>query len=147
MTQPSAERVVSGIRNWTQRTRPTDKAVVVTVPFLIGDGVAVLTTGIKAVLPIFFNARIISIAIQEFDGHTGSVTLDIGKFTGGLTPVIVSLIGTGGAVPTINTGRYYFDDVLGNWNTTIVDGEYISLAVSTISVFTRLSVALRLRRK
>lgn len=138
--------VVSRMRNWSQRARPTDKAFVQTVPFIIGNGLSVLTTGIAAALPIFYNARLVGIQIQEIDGITGSCTFDVQTAVGGNSASFSSIIG-GGAVPTITSGRFYSDMKLLGWNTTITDGQYILLNLTSNTLFTRLSVAFRIRRK
>lgn len=135
------------MRNWSQRARPTDKANVFTIPFIIGGTTVALTTGIQACLPIFFNGWITGIQIQEFDGTFGSATLDVFKFVGSATPLPVSIITPGGGTRPFISGRFFQDYKLLNWDTKVSDGDYIEISLVTVSSFKRLSIALRFRKQ
>lgn len=149
MTQPSPDLIqaVSQIRSWSIRSRPTDKADVVTIPFIIGTGTAVITPGIQGAIPIFFKGRLVSLQIQEFDGFTGSVQLDIQRFQGGSDPVPFSIVDPTPNFPTIVNGRFFLDPELTNWSTSVEYGDYLMVIVNTVAIFQRLSVAFSFRRK
>lgn len=154
---PSLEDIVGQIRGWSERTRTPDPAFITTIPFIIGAGTATITTGNQGVIPIDFRCRITGIRVLEFDGITGSVTLDIQKTTDPslVTPSIPTFTTIVGAtaVPTIVSGRFYKDPLIdGNpglvgWKVNLERGDYLLLKVLTVSSFRRLSIALRVRRK
>lgn len=148
MSQSPADldKVVARMRNWSQRARPTDRAFVQTVPFMIGNGISVLTIGLAAFLPVEYNARLVGIKIQELDGIVGNAAFDIQSCSPGSSPDLTTITGSG-TVPQIVNDRFYKDYELTGWNTTITDGDYIAVYITSNDVFTRLSIALRIRRK
>jgi hypothetical protein len=138
--------IANRVRGWSHRARPVELAEVDDALVNIGDGANVISTGIQACWMFDFRARITGWFIQEFDGTTGSVVLDLGKSARGSTPSFVSIVAS--APPAITTGRYSDSDLvpMTGWTLNIERGELISLAVSSVSSFKRLLIALRIRR-
>jgi hypothetical protein len=122
-----------------------DLAEVDTINVIIGDGTTVLTTGIKAALRVDFNAIITGSFVQEFDGTSGSIVLAIARapaYT--TTPTFTSI--TASAPPTVTSARYAEDTTLTGWDTRINRGDILRFSVTSVSTFTRLLIALRIRR-
>jgi hypothetical protein len=137
---------LTAIRRWSQRLPPTEMAEIDTINVIIGDGQNVLTTGIKAALHVDFNAFITGAYLHEFDGTTGSVSIGIAKaaYSVGSAPTFSSIVGS--APPTITSARYAEDETLTGWTTRINRQDVLRFSVSSVSAFTRLLIALRVRR-
>lgn len=115
-----------------------------TINLIIGDGTNVLSTGIQGALRVDFKARITGVFLQEIDAVTGSVELDILKAQGGTSPSFTSIVAS--APPEITTSRFSADSTLTGWTTEIARGDYLRFDVTSVTAFTRLVVALRIRR-
>lgn len=137
------------IKRWTQRPNGQDVAEVDTINVLIGGGggfggAAALTAGVAAAIRVDFRARITGSFVQEFDGTSGSVVLDIAKAASGASPSFTSIVGS--TPPTISSGRYVADEALVGWTTGIDRGDVLRFSVTSASSIQRLLVALRIRR-
>ncbi len=113
------------------------------IEFVIDGGGAALSTGSAGGVVIPFDCEITEAEIQEFEGTSGSITLDIQKGTAGPSPSFSSI--TGGVPPFIGSGRHYSNTTLANWTTTLSRGEVLRYVVSSVSSFTRLTIALYVR--
>jgi hypothetical protein len=145
VAQSIFERTDKQIRDILETYQPG--AEVDTINVVIGDGLVVLTTGIKAALRVDFNAVITGSFVHEFDGTTGSVVLDIAKspaYVVGVAPTFTSIVAS--APPTITSARYAEDTTLTGWTTDIARGDVLRFSVTSITSFTRLLIALRIRR-
>lgn len=153
-TVPNLADEFAAIRRWSQRGRAKHSATINTIPFIIGSGSSVITTGIQAAVPILQadKCRVTGVFIQEFDGTTGSINLDIQKAVGGSAPVWTTMLGS--TALTITNGRCYPNPFntdqtafLATWaSTELLAGDYVRLRIITVSLFKRLSVALRVSK-
>lgn len=144
VAKPNLEDELLAMRRWSHRARPVEQAEVDSIDFIIGDGVNVLTAGVKGALKVDFRARITGAYVQEFDGITGSVVLAIAKAPAGTSPTFGSIVAS--APPTISSGRYVADETLVGWTTLINRGEVLLFSVTSATSFKRLLIDLRIRR-
>ena len=122
----------------------TPAAEVDSALMIIGDGAAVIGTGIVACWSFDFRARISGWYIQEFDGTTGSVTLALAKAPRGAAPSFVSIVAS--APPTISSARYAENATLVGWDDAIDRGTLLRVSVTSASTITRILFGLRIRR-
>lgn len=115
-----------------------------TINILVGDGVTPLIPGKVSAVRVDFRSTITGCFIQEFDEIVGSVSFDIAKGQQSPTFAPVSIVAD--ALPTITNGRQYADTDLEGWTTTIERGDIFVFAISTVDLFTRLLLALRINR-
>jgi hypothetical protein len=134
------------IASWSHSVVGAQLAEIDTVNVLIGDGANVLTTGIKAAIHVDFNGLITGSYVHEFDGTTGSVVLGIDKspYASATAPVFTSIVAS--APPTISSARYAADTTLAGWTQQINRGDVLRFSVTSVTAFTRLLLALRVRR-
>lgn len=145
ITKPNLGDELFHIRRWSQRARPVDRAEVDDALVLIGDASAVIPTGIASAWSFDFRARITGWFIQEIDGTSGTVTLDLQKAPRGAAPSFGSIVAS--APPIISsTGRYAESATLTGWTTAIERGDIIRVHVTARATFTRLLIGLRIRR-
>lgn len=144
VSKPDLADELRAMRRWSHRARPVQVAEVDTINLVIGDGTNVIATGIQAALRVDFNARITGSYLQEIDGTSGSVVMDILKAQGGATPSFASIVAS--AHPTISSARFYVDETLTGWTMKIDRGDYLRFNVTSVTSFTRLIVSLRIRR-
>jgi len=149
MTQSAIDSVASDmatIRSWGMASPGVSAPEIDTINVLIGDGTNVLTTGIKAALHIDFNAYLHAAYIHEFDGVTGSVVIAIEKATYivGSAPTFANIVAS--APPSITSARYGANETLTGWNRNLYRNEVVRFSITSVSAFTRLLIALRVRR-
>lgn len=151
MADTSAVRLMESIFARTDRqtrdiiaAQQSLAAEVDTINVLIGDGASVLVPGVAAALRVDFRARITGSFVQEFDGTSGSVVLDIAKAQPGPAPSFASIVAS--TPPTIASGRYGADDILAGWIVDIDRGDLLRFSVASASAIMRILVALRIRR-
>jgi hypothetical protein len=131
------------IRRWSQRSGAGEVAEVDTINVVIGDGATVLVAGVATALRVDFRARLTGAFLQEFDGTTGSVAVDVAKAVGGASPAWTT-ISSGLAIAS---GRYFADETVSTWSDTSIDrGEYLRFSVSSAATIMRVHLALRIRR-
>ncbi len=123
---------------------PASGAVTVGIEYVIDGGGAVINSGNAGGLIIPFNCEITQVQLQEFDGITGSITVDIQGALAGSTPTFDSLCAT--SLPHITSGRYYSDVALSGWSTTLDRGDALRYVVSGVSTIRRVTVMLYVRR-
>ena len=146
MSQPPAQLVdeLKAIRRWSQRASPGKTPEVDTVNVVVGDGVNVLAAGVAAAVRVDFRARITGCFIQEFDGTSGSVSIDIQRAQGGNAPSFASI--TPATKPGISSGRYFSDLVVTGWTTDINRGDYLRYSIVSATSIKRINIGLRIRR-
>lgn len=152
MADPSAvkfledvyDRVDRQVRAIIEPFAPSGIAEVDDIEIVIGDGVAVITTGVATAIRIDFPARITGAFVQEFDGTTGSIVLGIAIADPGPSPTFTSIVAS--APPTITSGRYVADETLSGWTTLIERGQVLRFSVTSCSLIKRILVTLRIRR-
>jgi hypothetical protein len=143
MTQRLTEDLAI-IRQWSQGGRVVPYPEIDTINVVVGDGVNAMTPGIATAIRVDFNARITGCFLQEFDGNSGSVSIDIQRAPGGASPAFVSI--TGVANPAIVGGRYFADETLDGWTTGINRRDYLRYVVTSAATIRRVHVGLRIRR-
>jgi hypothetical protein len=112
---------------------------------IIGDGATAIVAGVAAALRVDFRARITGMFLQEFDGTSGSVTVNIQRAVGGAAPSWATISPT--TAVGISSGRYYADESAATWQDTYIErGDYLRFVVASASTITRVHLALRLRR-
>lgn len=113
------------------------------IEFVIGDGSNVITTGPAGGLVVPFDCVITEVELQEFEGTTGSININIQKGVAGSSPTFSSIVGS--FPPTISGSRHYADASLTGWTTDLSRGDVLKFLVSTISSFKRVTLVLYVR--
>jgi len=103
-----------------------------------------IETGVAGCWSFDFQARITGWYIQEFDGTSGSLVLDVQKAARGASPAFVSIVAS--APPTVSSGRYAEDAALVGWDDVIDRGDLVRVSVTSASTITRALFGLRIRR-
>ena len=120
-------------------------AEVDTINVIIGDGANVIVAGVAAALRVDFRARITGIFLQEFDGTSGSVALNIEKGQGGAAPTWTRISPL--TPPAIASGRYYAGEDMSGWSDTLIErGDYLRFVAVSATTIMRVHLALRIRR-
>ncbi len=114
------------------------------VEYVIDGGTSAINNGSAGGLIVPFNCVITGVVLQEFDGTTGSITVDIQGALPGASPSFSSLCG--GNTPHITSGRYYSDGSVSGWSTTLDRGDALRYVVSGASTIKRVTVMLYVRR-
>ena len=110
--------------------------------FSADGGASVLTTGVKAELPVFFNGTIVGVELLA--DVSGSCVVDIQKSTYGGFPTTATIVD--GSKPTLSSAIKYLDQTLSGWTTGLSDGDVLRFKIDSISSIKRLSVALKVQR-
>lgn len=110
--------------------------------FAADGGASVLTTGVKAEIPIFFSGSIMGVELLA--DMSGSCTIGVEKGTYGGFPATASIVGA--SPPTLSSQIKYLDFTLTGWTIAIRDGDVIRFKINTISSIKRLSCTLRVER-
>lgn len=114
------------------------------IAFVIDGGGSGISAGSKGGVIVPFPCAITQVVLQEFDGVSGSIAVDIQAGVPGSSPTFSSLCGS--TIPQISSGRYYSDSTLSGWSTFIDRGDALKYVVSGVSGFTRITVMLFVRR-
>jgi hypothetical protein len=122
----------------------TTTGVATGIAFVIDGGGSGITAGSKGGIMTPFPGTITKVELQEFEGVSGSITVDIQAGVPGNGPTFASLCA--GSFPQITSGRHYSDSVLSGWSTFLDRGVALKYVVSGVSGFTRLTVMLFIRR-
>jgi len=125
-------------------TDPQWSAERVTLNLVIGTGVTVISTGIKADLVIDFDCVIESVTLLA--DQSGSIVVDIWKDTYANFPPVVGDSITASAKPTITTATKSQDTTLTGWTTSITAGNTLRFNVDSVTSLQRVTLALKLRR-
>lgn len=136
-------RTDSQIRDIVANTRAL-AAEVDDIEIILGDGTAVVPTGVHACIRVDFQARITGSFVQEFEGTSGSIVLDIAKAPAGASPTFASIVAS--APPTISSGRYAANETLIGWTTLLDRGDLLRFSVTSATTIKRVLLTLRIRR-
>lgn len=112
----------------------------------IGDGVNVITTGIKGAIQVPFTCTILSWTILSTDPSitSGSISIDILKSTyAGYSGSLASIVAA--APPAVTTATKNTSSTLTGWTTAITAGDVIQFNVSSITSLTRAVLQLRVQ--
>lgn len=112
--------------------------------FVIGDGVNVISTGIKGDLHIPIAATITG--VFAFADQTGSIVVDVWKDSYANYPATDSDSITASAPITITAATKATDTTLTGWTTSVAAGDILRLNVDSVSAITRCTIVLRLKR-
>jgi hypothetical protein len=144
-------------------TTSTDN-IIFTVAPSPGDDVFIIALATTADLTRTINYVIDSGSITMLPGNKGSVTLDVSGVLESLTilsdqqgdltidikksnytgfPVFNSIVG--GVYPQFSNSRKIKDDVLNNWDTSIVAGDILTFDVIAVSNINRFLISLKLK--
>jgi hypothetical protein len=133
------------IRRWAQAAPAVALPEIDTVNLIIGDAVNTLTAGIGPAIRVDFNAYVTGFFLQEFDGNSGSITIDIQKAPGGPTPAWTRI--SPATAPAIVTGRYFQDLTCETWDDRSLNrGDYLRVLITSVANIRRLHVGIRIRR-
>jgi len=114
------------------------------IAFVLGGGVAAITTGIKGDIEMPF-AGVIT-AARLFADQSGSIVIDIWKDTYTNYPPTVADTITAAAKPTLASAIKSQDSTLTGWTTSFAAGDTLRINVDSATTVTRVTLALRVRR-
>lgn len=106
-----------------------------TIPYLFGDGVNVITTGLKGGLVSDVAGTIIGATLLGLDGLTGSIVVDVWKDTYANHPPTIADTITASAKPTISADVKSQDTTLTGWSPTITAGDVLFFNVDSAATF------------
>jgi len=112
--------------------------------FLMDGGGYPITSGVKGVVPFFFNATIESVTLLA--DVSGSCELDIQKDAYSAYPPTFGDSIVASAPPELNNQIKYQDTTLTGWTVDINVGDVLKWEVVSSSTIGKLTCALRLRR-
>lgn len=114
---------------------------IVTIPFMIDGGGAVITTGIWGDIQLDFACTINSVTLLA--DQSGSIVVDIWKDTYVNYPPVVGDSITASAKPTISSATKSTDSTLTGWTTSISAGDILRFNVDSITTCTRVLVSMK----
>ena len=135
---------VATIRSWSMAAPAVTLPEIDTINVIIGDGVTPVGPGIAALIRVDFNALMLGIFFQEFDGTVGSIRIDVQRSEGGSSPVWARISPV--ARPGFTSDRYSEDQDMFGWLPQINRGDYLRFVVATATAVMRVHVGLRIRR-
>jgi len=113
--------------------------------WVIGDGTAVITTGIKGYLPIPYAGTIV--AARLLADQAGDLVVDIYKDTYANFPPVAADKITAAAPPTLTADDKYEDTTLTGWTTSITAGDILAFEVTgTPATVTQVTLELEINR-
>lgn len=112
-----------------------------TVNYVVDSGNIAMTPGDKGFINIDVSGIIDQLVI--YSEQQGDLVLDIQKADYGTYPTFTSILG-GGNIQMINNTKLK-DDVLTNWDKTIVAGDLLQFDVVSVSNITRFLISLKLK--
>lgn len=142
------ERIDAHIRAVLAAREPTAaeaaaSETTVSINMLIDGGGAVISTGVVGALRVDFDCIITGSFLQNVDGETGSIELDIDRSNGGgagWSSIVAA------APPEIVADEFSEDTTLTGWTLSITTGSYLRWTVVSVSTFTRILSVLRVTR-
>lgn len=143
INQPGIVPVDTGTGGGTTTT-PVSLPIQMGIAYIIDGGGSAITNGSFGGIILPIPIDLTGIELQEFDGTSGNITVDIRSGTPGTSPSFTSI--TGGNVPKITSGRYYADGNLSGWTTQLAVGTALQFVVSGASTIKRVTVSLYARR-
>jgi len=115
--------------------------------FVIGDGTAVITTGIKIFLRVPFDCDITRWTVMSKDAST-SIVLDVNKYTSLANydaGTKVSIVGSD--PPDLVADKSDESTALTGWTTVLNQGDILEIEVDSITIGTRVTLSLRLNKR
>jgi hypothetical protein len=114
----------------------------VSIPVLIGDGMASMTTGSKGLVEIPFACTIT--AARLFADVSGSIVIDVKKASYSGLPTTASICAS--AKPTLSSAQKSEDTTLTGWTTAISAGDWLEFNVDSVTTIKRVTLALTVLR-
>jgi len=112
-----------------------------TVNYIVDSGSIAMLAGNKGSVTIDVSGIIESLTI--FSDQEGDLTLDIKKSNYTNFPTFASIVG--GVYPQFLSARKVKDDVLNNWDKTIVAGDILTFDVIAVNNINRFLISLKLK--
>lgn len=112
-----------------------------TVNYIVDSGSIAMLAGNKGSVTIDVSGIIDSLTI--FSDQEGDLTLDIKKSNYTNFPTFTSIVG--GTYPQFSSARKVKDDVLNNWDKTIVAGDILTFDVVAVNNINRFLISLKLK--
>jgi hypothetical protein len=112
-----------------------------TVNYIVDSGSIAMLSGNKGSVTIDVSGIIESLTI--FSDQEGDLTLDIKKSNYTNFPTFTSIVG--GVYPQFLNARKVKDDVLNNWDKTIVAGDILTFDVIAVNNINRFLISLKLK--
>jgi len=112
--------------------------------FVIGDGIATITTGLKGFLSVDFACTITGWAL--FGDATGSIQLDLWKDVYANFPPTVADTITASAKPLFSSAVKGKSSTLTGWTTSIAAGDVIGVKVDSITTCKQVTLVLEVTR-
>lgn len=123
---------------------PTWADQFLSITFIFSAGGSTIATGIAGDLTIPFACTITEWTLLA--DQTGSIVVDIWKDTYANYPPTVADTITGSAKPTISSAVKGQSSTLTGWTTTIAAGDTLRFNVDSVSLVTRVTLSLKVRR-
>lgn len=114
------------------------------VVFDFDGGTSTLTSGMKARVPVSFDATITQVTL--ISDTTGSIVIDVWKDTYANYPPTVADTITASAKPTLSSAQKYQDSTLTGWTTTVTAGDILIANIDSVSGITNAVLTLKMQR-
>jgi hypothetical protein len=115
------------------------------IPFIIGDGVNEISTGVKAYVPLHLDATIVGWKLIGLE--SGSIVIDIWKDTWTNSPPTDADSITNGHEPTLSGAQKASDDDLSDWDdVTIASEDVLGFNVDSVTTSTRVTLTLKVKK-
>jgi hypothetical protein len=112
-----------------------------TINYVVDSGSIAMLSGNKGSVTLDVSGILESLTILS--DQQGDLTLDIKKSNYSTFPTFTSIVG--GVYPQITNVRKVRDDVLNNWDTSIVAGDILTFDVITVNNINRFLISLKLK--
>jgi hypothetical protein len=113
------------------------------IVMVIGDGTNVITTGVKAYIPLDFAATIEGWTLAALE--SGSIVIDVWKDAGVIPDNSDSI--TNGNEPTLSADQYEEETDVSGWSSVaIAASDVLGINVDSVSTITRVTLTLKVRK-
>lgn len=112
------------------------------MPFIVGDGSNVVSTGSKGSVEIPFACTII--AARLFADVTGSIVVDVKRATYSGLPTFSSICGS--AKPTLSAAQKVQDTTLTGWTTGLAAGDWLQINIDSATTIKLATLSLTILR-
>jgi hypothetical protein len=112
-----------------------------TINYVVDSGSIAMLAGNKGSVTLDVSGVLESLTILS--DQQGDLTLDIKKSTYSTFPTFTSIVG--GTYPQMTNSRKVRDDVLNNWDTSIVAGNILTFDVIAVNNINRFLISLKLK--
>tara|TARA_Y100000004_G_scaffold187045_1_gene239321 strand:- start:1678 stop:2352 length:675 start_codon:yes stop_codon:yes gene_type:complete len=152
LLQPTADYTISGDKIiFTQPPASSDNVFMIalataadltrSVNYVIDSGSTPMLAGSKGKITLDVSGVIESIKVLS--DQTGNVAFEISKSNFNDYPTFTTI--TGGNRVILSNSNKYFDDVLNNWDTSIVAGDILDFEVISVTGIRRFLISLKLK--